>query len=152
MEEYTVDSISQRVHDLYWMEDMNCAVTTLIILSGIFDIPVHSQVLSGACGMHGAGKFGAQCGLVEGTLIFLGISGKNNGLNKEEIEKLCYEYASLFQKVFGSLLCRVLRPQGFKSSNPPHLCEDMTVKSIIFSADFISGSIAGNTKSFDNSK
>ena len=104
MKEYTLDTISQRVHDLYWLEDVNCAVTTLIILSEIFDIPVHSQVLSSACGMHGAGKFGAQCGLVEGALMFIGILGKNNGLNQEEMEKLCYDYASLFRKVFGSLL------------------------------------------------
>jgi len=35
------------------------------------------------------------------------------------------------------LLCEKLRPQGFTSDNPPHLCESITKKAVLFSADFI---------------
>ena len=35
-------------------------------------------MLDAALGMHGAGKYGAQCGLAEGTLIFLGTFGRAN--------------------------------------------------------------------------
>jgi len=31
------------------------------------------QLLDAAVGMHGAGKYGAQCGLVEGSLMFIGL-------------------------------------------------------------------------------
>lgn len=129
--------IAEDVHRLYWRDDRNCAVTTLKILSRIFNIPLHSHVFDGAIGMHGAGKFGAQCGLVEGTLLFLGILGKTRGLSEEEIEKVCYSYADKFQEEFSSLLCKELRPQGFSKSNPPHLCEDLTVKSVFFSVEHI---------------
>ncbi len=88
--------------------------------------------------MHGAGLFGAQCGLVEGSLMFIGIIGRQKGKSVDDVEPLCFEFAEKFTKKFGSLLCRELRPEGFNDDNPPHLCEPRTIDAISFAADFIS--------------
>jgi len=131
------DLIAKRVKQYYWHEDINCATTMLNILAEVFGIELQSQVLSAATGMHGAGGYGAQCGLVEGTIMFIGIFGKVNGVAKEIIIATCYEFAQRVEKCSTSLLCRELRPQGFKDDNPPHLCEELTNRIVIFSVDFI---------------
>lgn len=138
MNENVLREVSERVHSLYWVEDRNCAYTTLKVIPALFGVSIDPQVMDAVTGMHGAGKFGAQCGLVEGSLLFIGIWGKERNLSDGEIEKICYTYAGKFQQEFGSLLCRVLRPKGFSPKNPPHLCEDLTVKSIIFVFEYIS--------------
>ncbi len=129
--------VTTMVHENYWINDYNCATTTLIVLSELFNTPLEQQVFYASRGMYGAGGFRAQCGLVEGTLMFLGILGTEKGLDDPAIADLCYKYAEEFTKEFGSLLCRDLRPEGFDDDNPPHLCEDLTVKSILFSERFI---------------
>ena len=48
--------VGKRVHDYYWQQDLNCATTTLKILSEKFEIPLNKQVIDAAIGMHGAGK------------------------------------------------------------------------------------------------
>ena len=67
--------IEKEVHHLYYDYDENCARTSLKCLSHLFAFPVSEDVLSAATGMHGAGYYGAQCGLVEGTLMFIGLYG-----------------------------------------------------------------------------
>jgi C_GCAxxG_C_C family probable redox protein len=130
--------IKKRVYSYYWIDDINCATTTIKILSEIFNIQIEQQVLDSAIGLHGAGEYGAQCGLVEGTLIFLGIYGRHNKIEEKEIIKLCKEFATKFEAEFKSLQCSILRPEGFKEDNPPHLCEILTCNAISFSRDFIS--------------
>jgi hypothetical protein len=127
-----------RVHDDYWNEDLNCATTTLRILSGRFGTQVHGQVLDAALGMHGAGGYRAQCGLVEGALMFLGLCGRAHGLPDEEVVAACHAYARAFEERFGSLLCRELRPQGFRPDDPPHLCEGLTCQTILFDIAYVS--------------
>lgn len=129
--------IQEKVHSYYWDDDLNCAETTIKILSEIFNIEIQPQVLDAAIGMHGAGKFGAQCGLVEGSLMFIGILGHQKGIEKEKIIALCYEFADGFEKRYKSLRCKDLRPRGFRPNDPPHLCEGKTKLAINFSADFI---------------
>lgn len=132
------DLISDRVHSYYWNDDLNCAETTIKTLAEIFKTEIQPQVLDSAIGMHGAGKFGAQCGLVEGSLMFIGIFGAQKGVGKEKIIALCYEFADEFEKKFKSLRCKDLRPQGFRPNDPPHLCEGKSKIAINFSAEFIS--------------
>ena len=60
------EQITERVHDYYWKDNINCATTTLMILAELFRIDCGSQVLDSAIGMHGAAEYGAQCGLAEG--------------------------------------------------------------------------------------
>jgi len=129
--------IDQRVHDYYWKDDINCAMCTLKMLEEVFSIDLTPQVLDSAIGLNGAGKYQAQCGLVEGALMFVGILGKQRKVPYETIKKLCYSFAEQFEKEFGSLICKKLRPEGFKPENPPHLCEELTKKTSLFSINFI---------------
>jgi C_GCAxxG_C_C family probable redox protein len=130
--------VRDRVHEYYWTCDWNCAVTTLRILAEVFDFTLSQQVLEAALGMHGAGGYRAQCGLVEGALMFIGVIGKAQGLDDGTVVEACYDFAERFQGRFGSLLCRDLRPEGFAPDNPPHLCEGLTREAILFDIPFVS--------------
>ncbi len=121
------DFVKSRVAQCYWQNDFNCATTSLKILSEYFSIDLNSQIFDSALGMHGAGKYGAQCGLVEGPLLFTGILGRSLKMDDESIIKACNDFAGAFEKRFGSLQCSILRPQGFSPENPPHICEPITV-------------------------
>ncbi len=137
MKEY----IDKRVHKLYWDEDLNCARTTLICLSELFKVPLEEQVLSSAIGLHGAGKYGAQCGLVEGSLMFIGILYQSMEKTENDIVEACYDFAKQFEEEFGSLRCCRLRPTGFSKNDPPHMCEQLTGKAVLFSYEYINGSL-----------
>ncbi len=129
--------IEKEVHHLYYDYDENCARTSLRCLSHLFAFPVGEDVLSAATGMHGAGYYRAQCGLVEGALMFIGLYGNRKGFDRDEIVELCHDFASEFEKMFSSLRCKELRPGGFNSDDPPHLCEGLSVKAIRFSYEFL---------------
>ncbi|WP_018248768.1 C-GCAxxG-C-C family protein [Orenia marismortui] len=122
--------IDQRVHAYYWEEDLNCAITILKTLGEIFEVELNSQIIDSASGIPGAGRFGGQCGLVGGALMFFGILGKKSKVSQQEIRSLCYDFADKFENTLGSLVCKELRPEGFKADNPPHLCEDITKRAV----------------------
>ncbi|MHB8076647.1 C-GCAxxG-C-C family protein [Desulfosporosinus fructosivorans] len=132
-----MEFINYKVHSYYWNDDLNCAITSLLTLSEIYNINLCSQIVNAGIGMPGAGGYGAQCGLVSGALMFIGILGKEKSLEIRDIVNTCYEFAKGFEIEFGSLDCRVLRPQGFKPENPPHLCEEMTKKAIMFTLNYL---------------
>jgi C_GCAxxG_C_C family probable redox protein len=129
--------IENKVKKYYWEDDINCATTVLKILSEYYDIKLNKQVIDSVIGMHGAGEYGAQCGLVEGTLLFIGLYGKSKNMNEKKIIFYCNQFAKTYEDEFKSLLCSVLRPEGFKKTNPAHLCESLTCKSTQLSIDFI---------------
>ena len=52
--------IDKRVHDYYWEDNINCAMTTLKILGEIFSFDLAPQVLNSAIGLFGAGGYQAQ--------------------------------------------------------------------------------------------
>jgi C_GCAxxG_C_C family probable redox protein len=131
--------VKERVHNYYWNHDFNCAETTLRICAEIFGIGLDEQVIAAAKGMHGAGEYGAQCGLVEGALMFLGLIGAMRQIEEPEVIRACRDYAQRFEARFGSLLCRILRPEGFHPENPPHLCEQLSCDAIEFFVDSVSG-------------
>jgi len=93
--------------------------------------------LDAAVGMHGAGGYRAQCGLVEGTLLFLGLIGAEKAVAEEDIVEACHDFGRAFEVEFSSLQCKTLRPGGFMEDDPPHLCEDLACRSIIFSVNFV---------------
>ncbi len=130
--------VDDEVHRHYWDHDDTCAVTTLIIASRLFKTPLEPQVGEAALGMWGAGGYRAQCGLVEGALMFIGVLGGRRGLNRSEISRLCKSFAESFAGEFGSLICRELRPQGFSPDNPPHICEDLSKRAIGFTTRYVS--------------
>jgi C_GCAxxG_C_C family probable redox protein len=129
--------VRQRVSRYYWKDDVNCATTTLKTLSEYFGVALNGQIFDAAIGMHGAGKYGAQCGLVEGVLMFLGLFGRDRQIPDRAIVDACREFAGQFEKKFGDLQCSILRPTGFRSDDPPHLCEALTYQTIIFDIDFV---------------
>ncbi len=129
--------IRERVSVYYWKDDINCATASLKILGEVFGVTISDQVVDAALGMHGAGEYGAQCGLVEGPLMFLGIWGRKNGCSDGEIIGWCREFARQFEARFTSLLCRELRPEGFGPHNPGHPCEPLTREAIGFAVEFV---------------
>jgi len=133
----TQEYVRQRVKKYYREEDVNCATTMLKILSEKFGIELSGQVIDSARGMHGAGRYGAQCGLVEGALMFLGILGGVRKIPDAGIIEACQMFAKQFERQFSSLSCRVLRPEGFHPGNPPHLCEALTCEAVCFSIEFV---------------
>ena len=48
-------NIKEKVHELYWNKDINCARTILICLGKLFHIEYNAQTLHSAIGLHGAG-------------------------------------------------------------------------------------------------
>lgn len=147
-----MDYIEQKVHELYWGADVNCARTTMICLSELYQVPLQKQTLKAAVGMHGAGGYRAQCGLVEGALMFIGIYYDLLGKNEGEVIKACYDYAEAFEKEFGDLRCSVLRPFGFSPSDPPHMCEGLTCRTIAFAYEYIKENTKNRRISFEKIK
>lgn len=129
--------IQDRVKTYYHSEDLNCATTTLKVLAEHFDIELSPQVVDAALGMHGAGRYGAQCGLVEGALMFVGIIGRQLNADDDDIVKSCNDFAGRFESRFGALACNVLRPGGFNDDDPPHLCDGFTREAIRFDVEFL---------------
>lgn len=138
MEQSIVAFVTDRVKEYAWKQDLNCAQTTLLVLSEKFIIELNPQIIDGSSGLNGAGQYRAQCGLVEGALIFIGIYLRSQKKEKQEIQTMCKTYAQSFENKFGSLSCSQLRPNGFNLTDPPHLCSDLTEQTLLFAIDFIS--------------
>jgi hypothetical protein len=138
----TQSFVQKRVRSYYWDNDVNCATTNLLILSERFGVKLSEQVIASALGMHGAGEYGAQCGLVEETLIFLGIIGRFKSIPDNDIIHSCKEFAGNFENQFSSLLYSILRPEGFFEKNQSHLCERLTCNAICFNIEFINNFIS----------
>ena len=89
--------IQDRVHSLYWEHGINCAGTMLTCLSELFNTSISEQTLNASIGLHGAGGgLGAQCGLVEGALMFIGIYFSEKGTPMQDVISMCYQYASQY--------------------------------------------------------
>jgi len=117
--------IDEKIKLYHHEQKNNCAQTTLKILSEIFNIPVSKQVIDSACGLNGGGRYGAQCGLLEGALMFIGIKAGQDAKDKKYSNKSCYTYTENFNKKFQSLLCSDLRPEGFGKDVPFDKCEKL---------------------------
>ncbi len=129
--------IEKKVHELYWDCDVNCARTMLICLGELFGVTYEPQTLNAAVGLHGAGGYRAQCGLVEGSLMFAGVYLNGLGWEEERIVSACYRFAETFSGEFGSLTCFDLRPGGFSPDDPPHRCEALTCRAVEFTYKFM---------------
>lgn len=103
-------SVEQAVERYFHIHDYNCTRTELLILGDHLQVNLSSQVLDSSIGMHGAGGYQVQCGLVEGALMFIGIFGKERKVPAERIVEACYTYGFQFEQHFKSLLCPQLRP------------------------------------------
>jgi hypothetical protein len=124
------DFVKTRVRTYFGEQDLNCALSALLIISEYFDVALDNQVMDATTGMHGAGGYRAQCGIVEGTLMSIGVVGRARQIPKATIVEMCKDFAHSFELTFSSLSCRELRPGGFNDDDPPHLCEDLTVRGV----------------------
>lgn len=139
----TEERVRALVRKAYWEDDINCARAMLRCLGGLTGIEIAPQTMRAAIGLHGAGGFRAQCGLVEGMLMFLGLHLSGEGKSEGEIASRCCTFAEGFSARFSSLQCRDLRPGGFREDDPPHACEELTVQAVLFALGFLDG-ISGN--------
>ena len=78
---------NELIHHLYHDKDFNCAITTLLCLGQEFGVEINQQVLDSAICLNGGGRFRAQCGLVEGALMFIGIYATQRGMKKKDMMK-----------------------------------------------------------------
>ena len=135
---------NELIRQLYHDKDYNCAITTLLCLGEEFSVEIGQQVLASAVSMNGGGRFRAQCGLVEGALMFIGIYAAEQDMKKKETMKIAYDFCDAFTERFGSLLCRDLRPGGFQKEDPKHLCESLTRETVAFTVDFLKQKFSKN--------
>lgn len=129
--------IHKKVHQLYWDDDENCAVTTVLVLSEKYGIAIQEQIKDGLISMPGLGKNGLTCGIVVGSLLFHGILAKEKEFRKDVAKQQAEMLVVGFKEKFGSELCSNLRPEGFSVTNPPHLCEKFTVEALEYVINFI---------------
>ena len=115
----------------------NCAKTLLAILGEKENIEISEQVYAAATCMNGLGRSGAQCGLVEGAAMFIGIYYSHKGLEAFKIYPICQEFAQNFTTDFSSFLCSELMPNGFNNVDDKNLCRYLMLKAITFTTDFI---------------
>ncbi len=134
----TQEFVRERVSKYYWKDDINCAETTLKVLSEHFNVGLNEDVFQSCCGLPGAGQCGALCGIVSGTIMFLGISGNRNKFQSKLISEYCKRFTNDFKSKFKSVQCGVLRPEGFHPDNPPHICERLTCDALELSISLLS--------------
>jgi C_GCAxxG_C_C family probable redox protein len=122
-------------------------MVTLKLLDEVYHVSLNSQVMEAAHGMNGAGRYGAQCGLVEGMIMFLGILARQRGMTYDQTQQLCRAYAEQFENRFGSLLCGVLRPEAKSAArDPEHACEELKIQAILMDLDFLNRNELGGTQ------
>lgn len=137
MDKLSEHFVSTKLEYFFKELDLNCAEASLKILSEAFDFDLSQQLFDSASGMNGAGQYRAQCGLVEGPLMFLGAYLRSKALSKEVVKVSCHTFAKEFEGEFGSLLCRDLRPNGFNDNDPPHLCSGFSLRTIVFTLNYV---------------
>lgn len=138
MDKLSEHFVSTKLEYFFKELDLNCAEASLKILSEAFDFDLSQQLFDSASGMNGAGQYRAQCGLVEGPLMFLGAFLRSKEMSKDVVKISCQNFAKDFEEEFGSLLCRDLRPGGFNDNDLPHLCEGMSRNAIVFTLNYVS--------------
>lgn len=131
------EKIRAWVHEHYWENDDNCATVMISSLAKLFSVEIEPQIWAAAVGMHGAGGYQGQCGLVEGSLLFIGIYGNMRKMPREQIVMVCKNFAKAFEVNYSSISCKELRPNGFRPEDPPHPCEAITVEAVWFAYQWI---------------
>ncbi len=130
--------VAARVEAMYHDDDLSCVHATLKILGEVFAVEVSPQTFDASSGMFGGGgNYGAQCGLVQGAVMFVGILGAGREMDTETLGRHCFDLSERLEGELGSLVCREIRPEGFADDNPPNLCEPRSVQSIVSTARFL---------------
>ena len=130
--------IADKIKIYYEIEEHNCAVSVLKVLAERYDFPIHQQVMDSALAQNGLGQSGAQCGLITGAAMFLGVVAVEQGWTKDTLHEHTQRLTTEFKNAFHALDCRSIRPEGFVADNPPHLCEPRTVEALEIMINYIS--------------
>lgn len=104
--------VRQRVAEYFTTGDYNCAMTVLKVLGEVFDVHLEAQVIAAGRCMPGAGGVEGLCGLVSGTLMFIGVWGAHHGVSRQTLRPISTSFSQGVQQRFGSILCRDLRLNG----------------------------------------
>jgi C_GCAxxG_C_C family probable redox protein len=84
-------------------------------LGKLFHKEIKEQTVNAAIGLHDGGGYRAQCGIVEGSLMFIALMSKEEYKKSvTEIAGFCFDFVEMFEKEFKSLRCYDLRPNGFR--------------------------------------
>ena len=133
--------IDKEVHENYWERDYNCATNILMLLSEIEGIKLDKQVLYSVSGLHGVDPMIAQCGLLSGGLMFLGIYSCEKNIPNSQLSKYYYDYSKYFQRKFGDTGCQNLNGNSKSLGLKPYACEDLTKDVVEFTINFIEKNI-----------
>ncbi len=132
-----LEQMRDHVQDSLFAREEDAAVTVLRGLGELFDTALPTQLLQAAEAVSGAGCSGAQCGIVEGALLFLGLHYAGKGRSRAEIRRLSGAFAAAYAEKWGSLRCADLRPGGVHEDDPPTLCAGLVMEGILFTREFI---------------
>ena len=102
------------------------------------------QTLNAAVGLHGAGGYRAQCGLVRQSHVCRSLF-KWAWLGGGAIVSACYRFAEAFSGEFGSLTCSICVRADFSPDDPPHRCEALTCRAVEFTYKFMKALLDRNT-------
>ena len=133
----SVKDVKERVHELYWEKQGNCANVMLLCLSELMDITLEPQVFSSVAGLHGAERLGAQCGLAIAGQMFIGIYCRQLEEDESTAVSHCAQYAEAFRNKFASLVCSELRMNRYMSTDPRHVCEQLTCDAVTITYNFL---------------
>lgn len=130
--------VAKRIDVYYGEPKLSCVHAMLKILAEVFQVDVSREIYDASAGMAGGGgRFGGQCGLIQGGILFIGIVSARLAVDQDTLKQHCFDYSALAEKELGSLLCREIRPEGFAEGNPPDLCKPRTIQSIVSTSKFI---------------
>lgn len=129
--------IDKEVHDNFWERDLNCSTNILMLLSQLNGIKLDKQVLYSVSGLHGVNPTISQCGLLTGSLMFLGIYAREKNIPNSQITKYYYDFSKYFQRKFGDTLCQSLNNEKENLGISPFSCEKLTKDVVTFTSSFI---------------
>ena len=133
----SVKDIKEKVHELYWQKHGSCANAMLLCLGELMGIQLDPQVLASVAGLHGAEKLGAHCGLALAGQMFIGIYCRGHNMEDGAIASQCAHYAEIFCSKFSTLVCSELRMNGYISTDPRHVCEQLTCDAVTITYNFL---------------
>ncbi len=102
--------LTERVARYFVSGKYNCAMTVLEVSAEHFGISLSPQALGVAQFLPGAGGTGGLCGLISGTLMFLGVWAYEHDLHRSALTAEARALIVAIEGHFGSTLCTDLRP------------------------------------------
>jgi hypothetical protein len=103
--------LRERVERYFVSGQYNCTMTALAVLFEAYEMAPDPRLLGAGQCMPGVGGSGGLCGLVSGTLIFLGVWGYERGLHRSALAPGCAFVVESVRRRFGSTSCAALQTE-----------------------------------------